>query len=310
MPVPLLNFPLHSIVDGIISYLQFVFSNDEIVPPSYRWDDDDRASKIRISAPFVIDNEKPMSGPFIVVERGSFIFQNRVIDNLKSATPNTMETKEKVDIMDGSLNVICGANVAAEASNIANFLAINFQADRHGIIGNIPFIRNFNIHDVGPEIPVFKDNEVKRWEVTLTIQVSIQFGWINLLRSPEPWNKVALYGTRDETETFSNTGILVQGVDTLTDVNKQFGVNTGDDPQLLAKELAEGYYYIQLPNSDYPDQLYPVAEIVDQNTLRLLTHDTDNNPIPYSAPESETDVEYELWWNCIHLRGEIPNNNS
>lgn len=309
--VPLINFPLQSIVDGLISYLQFIFSNTEVMPPTYRWNDNDRDSKIRISAPFVIDNEKPMSSPFVVVERGSFTFANAVIDNVKTATPNTMETVERVDYMDGSVNVICGAGVASEASNIANFLAINFQADRHGIIGNMPFIRNLNYHDVGPEIPVFKDNEVKRWEVTLTIRVSIQLGWVNLLRQPEPWNKIAFYGTRNETETFSNTGIVAEGLDTLTDANKNFGLIAGDDPQLLEKELSQGYYYIQFAGvGNFPNQLYPVTEIVDANTLRLLTHDTDNNPIPYSAPSSLTDVEYQLWWNCIHLRGELPNNNS
>jgi len=313
MPVPLLYFPLQAVVDGFISYLQFIFGNEDIVPPSYRWvaDDsgaaNDRESKIRISAPFVIDNEKPMSAPFIVVERGSFKFQDRTINNLKTATPNTFETVEKVDIMDGYVNIICGAGVASEASNLANFLAINFQADRHGIQGNIPFVRNMRYDNIGPEVPVVKDTEVRRWEVTLSIFVSIQIGWVNLLRSPEPWNKVNLYGVNEDSETFSDKGIVSQGSDILTDATKQFGTIAGSDPQLLEKELAEGYYYIQFTGNT---QLYPVAEIVDAQRLRLLTHDEDHNPVPYSAPESLTDVEYQLWWNCVHIRGEIPNNNS
>jgi len=307
MAVSLLNFPLQSIVDGLISYLQFIFQNDEVVPASYRWDVNDRTSKIRISAPFVIDNEKPMSAPFIVVERGSFKFQNLTIDNVKSATPNTFENVRKDDVMDGYVNVICGSGTASEASNIANFLAINFQADRHGIAGNMPFVRNLRYDTVGPEIPVVKDTEVRRWEVTLSLFVSMQIGWINIHRQPIEWNKVNLYGINTESETFSDKGIVSVGSDILTDPTKSFGYLEANDPQLLEKELAEGYYYIQFTGSS---QLYPVSEIVSNNELKLLSHDADHNPVPYSAPLSLTDVEYKLWWNCVHIRGEIPNNNS
>lgn len=307
MPVPLINFPLQSIVDGLISYLQFTFAKVDKVPPAYRWDPKDRASKIRISAPFVIDNEKPMSAPFIVVERGPFKFQNIAIDNLKSAQPNTFEGKRKDDIMDGSVNVICGASVASEASNLANFLAINFQADRHGIAGNMPFVRNLRYDTVGPEIPVVKDTEVRRWEVTLSLFVSMQIGWINILREPVQWNKVNLYGVNTGGEMHSDKGIVSEGNDILTDATQNFGILPTSDPQLLEKELAEGYYYIQFTGNS---QIYPIAEIVDDNNLRLLSHDTDHSPVPYSAPESLTDVEYQLWWNCVHIRGEIPNNNS
>jgi len=307
MPVPLLNFPLQSIVDGLLSYLHYIFGNPEIVPPSYRWDKNDRASKIRISAPFVIDNEKPMSAPFIVVERGSFTFQNVAIDNLKNATPNTFENIRKDDVMNGYVNIICGAVVASEATNLANFLAINMQADRHGIAGNMPFVRNLRYNDIGPEIPVVKDTEVRRWEVTLSLFVSMQIGWMHVLREPEPWNKINLYGVNEGGEALSNKGVVSEGSDILTDATQNFGFDATDSPQLLEKELSEGYYYIQFIGNT---QLYPVAEIVNANALRLLTHDADHNPVPYSAPESSADVEYQLWWNCVHIRGEIPNNNS
>jgi len=307
MPVPFLNFPLKAIVDGIISYTKFLFTNDEITPPSYRYSENDRESKLRIQGPFVIDNEKPMSVPFIVVERGTFAFNNSTIDNLKNATPNTFETKEKVDWMDGYINVIVGSRAAGEASNIANFLAINYQADRHGIIDQLKFLRNFNYVDVGPEIPVFKDAEVKRWEVTIRIMVSMQVGWATTIREPEPWNKVSIYAVNSNWGRTSNSGIVAEGLDTLTDSTANFGYLETNDPRLIEKELQEGYYYIKFVDDD---QLYPIADIVDPNTLQLLTHDEDGNPIPYSAPASAVDLGYQLYWNCVHIRGDIPNNNT
>lgn len=301
------NFPLKAIVDGVISYTKFLFLNEEITPPSYRYSEDDRVSRLRIQGPFVIDNEKPMSVPFIVVERGTFAFANSMIDNLKSATPNTFEMKQKVDIMNGYIDVIVGSRSAGEASNIANFLAINYQADRHGIISKLKFVRNFNYVDVGPEVPVFKDAEVKRWEVTLRIMVSMQIGWATTLREPEPWNKVSIYAVNSDWGSTSNTGIIAQGLDTLIDANANFGLLETSDPRLIEKELQEGYYYIKFAEGE---QFYPVADIVDPNTLKLLTHDTNGNPVPYSAPASAVDLEYELYWNCVHIRGDVPNNNT
>ncbi|RLG45547.1 MAG: hypothetical protein DRN81_01125 [Thermoproteota archaeon] len=307
MPVSFTNFPLKAIVDGVLSYTKYLFTNEEITPPSYRYSENDRESRLRIQGPFVIDNEKPMSVPFIVVERGSFSFSNSTIDNLKEATANTFENKQKVDWMDGYVNVIVGSKAAGEASNIANFLAICYQADRHGIASQLKFVRNFNYVDVGPEIPVFKDAEVKRWEVTLRIQVSMQMGWATTIREPEPWNKVSIYAVNSDWGSSSNTGIVAEGLDTLTDANANFGFLDTSDPRLIEKELQEGYYYINFVGNP---QHYPIAEIVDPNTIKLLTHDEDGNQIPYSAPESAVDLEYELYWNCVHIRGDIPNNNT
>ena len=310
MPASMLNFPIANIVDALLSYTQHLFSNIELTPAEYRWSSDDRASRIRICAPFVIDNEKPMSAPFIVIERGGFEFEDRMIDNLKSANANTFLDPNYVTICNGMVNVTVGSGVASEASSIANFLALMYQADRHGIIKVVDFLRNLKHTSVGPEIPVIKDTEVRRWEVTITLFVSLQMGWISTLKEIGPvWNKFAMYGIKNvDTTPLSVSGIISEGSDLLTDSTKNFGLLTTDDPQLLEQELAKGWYYIKFNNigNDVPEQIYPVVEIVDERTLRLLTHDVDNNSIPWSAPASLTDVEYELYWNNIHLYVEVP----
>jgi len=305
MPAPLINFPASSVVDCILSYLQFEFGNPEITPAEYRWNVDNRMSKIRISAPFVIDNEKPMSAPFIVVERGPLSFANRTLDNVKSGGPNTLENIEKVDWLDGTINVICGAGVAGEASSMANFLAIMIQADRHGIIKNSHFIRNLNYLDMSPEIPVVKDTEVRRWEVTLRLKVSLQIGWLNAIMEPVLWTAAAIYETGSPPVTFSNHGIISEGLSTLFDNTKDFGPYITNNPQLLQQEFTRGLYYIRFRDNAY-QQLYTIVEIVDNHTLRLQTHDANNDPVPWVAAESATDVEYDLLWNTLHVHMELP----
>lgn len=309
MPVILKNFPVSAIVDVLISYLQFAFSNTEITPAEYRWNVDDRASKIRISGPFVIENEKPMSGPFVVVERGSFVFENRTLDNLKSGSANAFQSKEYVDFANGTINIICGSLVAPEASSIANFLAILFQANRHGIIKNSHFIRNLNYIGIGPEIPVVKDSEVRRWEVTLSLRVSLQMGWMQVAREPTVWQKAAVYSTRDTAEKFSDTGEITQGSDLLVDSSQNFGFLESNDPQLIQTEFDKGWYYIRFKDN-VNDQLYTIVEVVDNNTLRLETHDTNNDPTAWSATETATGVEYDLLWNHLNIHMELPSSGS
>jgi len=297
------NFPLSVVVDGIISYLHFVFGNPDMIPPEYRWDKNDRVSKIRICAPFVIDNEKPMSAPFIVVERGGFGFANRIIDNLRTSNSPTNDTVERVDWMDGNINITCGSGVASEASCLANIVALLIQADRKGICNTLKFVRNLKYAGIGPEIPVVKYAEVHRWEVTVQFFVSLQFGWIHKQMELTPWNKTDIINVHKE--MFSNHGQTIKDSDLLIDPSKNFGVTSENDPQLLPAELSKKYYYIRFENNTYK-QIYPIAEIVDQHTLRLVTHDENDTEIPWKAPETASNLKYNLLWNRVHIYTKIP----
>ena len=184
-----------------------------------------------------------------------------------------------------------------------------FQADRHGIIKNSTFIRNLNYIGIGPEIPVVKDTEVRRWEVTLTLTASIQMGWLHTLREPVLWESVAVYNTKRPAESYSEEGVVTQGSDTLVDASKSFGFLESNDPQLIESEFDKGWYYIRFKDNEY-DQLYTIVEIVDENTLRLQTHDEDNNPVAWSAEESASGVEYDLLWNHLNIHMELPTSGS
>lgn len=302
MATTLLNFPLAMIVDGILSYLHHLFSTPDLTPSDYRWNSDDRKSKIRICAPFVVDNAKPMSAPFIVVERGAFTYDDRIIDNLKSADPNVQTNPNKVSICDGLINIICGSKEASEASSLANYIALMIQADRHGIINTLTFLRNLKHVDISPEIPVIKDTEVRRWEVTVRIFASIQMGWVESYSELISWKEFSIYETNniDKNNPFSSNGEVQTGLDLLVDNTKNFGLTILNNPQLLEKELSKGWYYIRFSDNTF-NQLYTISEIVDNHTLKLTTHDATGATVPWVSAETKTKVNYDLLWNTIHL---------
>ena len=302
----LTNFPIASIVDGILSYLQHLFSSIELTPADYRWDPDDRKSNIRIGAPFVVDNEKPMSAPFIVVERGNYQFDDRIIDNFSSADANVQSNPNYTSICDGYINIICGSRVASEASSLANFISMAIQADRHGIIETLKFLRNLKQVDISPEIPVVKDTEVKRWEVTARFFTSLQMGWIRGEQEIVLWKKAAIYvdDKIDKNNQFSSNGEINTGSDTLIDQTKDFGPYITNNPQLLEKELEKGWYYIRFKDNSY-NQLYNISEIIDNHTLRLTTHDISGNVVPWISTETKINTSYDLLWNDLHLYTEI-----
>ena len=90
MATDMLNFPIALVVDGILSFIQNRFSKPEIVPATYRWNPDEKCSKIRISGTYAIDNQKPGSIPSITVRRSGFQFASRTIDNLAGADANVL----------------------------------------------------------------------------------------------------------------------------------------------------------------------------------------------------------------------------
>ena len=301
------NFPLSVVADGLLSFLQWAFHNPDMIPPEYRWDSDDRVSKIRICAPFVIDNEKPMSAPFVVVERGAFSFANRIIDNLRSKDDPDATNTEYVDWMDGGVNITIGSGVASEASCLANIIALLIQSNRHHISAKLRFVRSLSYVGIGPEIPVVKYAEVHRWEVTLQLSASLQFGWIMTQKDLTKWNKADIINQQEE--MFSDQGAMTQGSDLFVDPTKDFGVLPTNDPQLLPAELAKKYYYIRLSDNENA-QLYPVSEIVDSHTLRLVTHNASDAEVPWTAPSTASNVEYDLLWNHVHIHVKIPGANT
>jgi len=306
MSVLFKNFPVTAVVDCLLSYTQFLFSKEGLTPGAYRWNEKERDQRIRISGPFSIDNEKPLSAPFIVIERGSFQFQNLAIDNLKGADANSFDNPQYKDTADGVVSIIVGSGTASEASNIANFMAVMIQADRHQIMGNSKFIRNLNYVDISPEMPVMKGVEVHRWEVIVRLSVSIQFGWLKSEMEPILWKSASIRSIDGLTKVFSNKGIISEGYSTLTDGTQNFGFLDSNDPQFITKDFDRGWYYVRFRENENK-QLYTITEVKDKNTIKLQTHDENDNPVDWVADKTSIDVEYDLYWNSLHIHMKLPN---
>lgn len=311
MATALINFPLALVSDGLISYLQFVFSSDEHTPSSYRWNSNDRSSRIKISGPFVVESETPNSSPYITVERGGFGVNKKAIDDTKGADANTFDNEHGVMITDGTMIITVGSSVASEASSIANYIMVQLQSDRHGIMDKLGFVRNFNVSEVSPEEPVVKESEIKRWKVAITIQTSIQMGWIKREKE-DKWEKFSVKAKLVEDHYDSDSGIILSGEDTITDSNANFGYPADSSPSFIESEFDKGWYYLQFDGEDY---VYNVVEIVDSNTLRLakdaIEVDIDGKKSlnkdgePFSPKDSESCKKYRLFWNAVHLHVEI-----
>lgn len=288
MATSLENFPLALVTDGFLSYLKHIFGSSDHTPSDYRWDKDDRASRITIVSPFVIDNEKPNSVSYITVERGGYGVDNRVLDNLKSSSENVFDITDNVMLTNGTVNLTIGTGVASEASSIANYLMIQLQSDRSSIMEKLGFLRRMQVVSVGPEIPQFKDSKVSRWTVTLTIETSIQMGWIKSTPG-DTWESFEVRAINRDGEYKSTTGSLAEGSSSIIDAGANFGYDINSEPSFIKSEVEKGWYTIKLPGSSVSYVLEGVVSPTELIVKDLL-------------PESDSSgVEYSVYWNDVHL---------
>ena len=306
MSVEMKNFPLVDVVDGILSYLQYVFGNPDVTPSDYRWNADETISKIRISGPFTIDNAKPMLAPYIVVERTGFNFENRVIDDLKNADNNSFENANYVSIINGNLLITCGSSVSSEATSLASMVSLLMHSDRKIITSTLGFLRSLKPENIGPETPAVKYADVRRYEVLVQYFCSIQQNWEKVETTILPWNKATIQ-TESE-QSFSKNGSVTLGSNLLVDTSKNFGFTLTSNPQFLPQEFSRGWYYIRFKNNPFK-QLYKIVEVVDSHTVRLETNYAHDADAPWISSSTSNNVDYDLLWNNVHLRFNIANSN-
>jgi hypothetical protein len=302
MPSDLLNLPFGLVVDGFLSFIQSRFSNPEITPPAYRWNPDETQSRIRISSTYVIDNAKSGSIPSITVRRSGLQFASRVMDNLASADANVLTNAQYEDWADGTIDILCEAGSASEASSLANFLAIEIQANRKGIKYTLPFMRYISWADVGPETPVEQNVEVRRWQVFLRIKISVYLGWIKKEIDLDPFNKISITNISSENTWNSDSGTITPGQPYIVDNTADFGILKTNNPQLLSAELNKKWYYVLIGEDT---RLYTIEEIINNHQIRLSDRDLNNSVIPFNPPEGLT-THYRIVWNTIHLKVELP----
>ena len=300
-----LNFPLIAISDGIISYLQYVFGSADISPSEYRWNADDRQTRIFIGAPYTITRDKVSDYPSITVARGAFRFQNQFINNFESADANSFENPQYRDLIEGPLSIICEAGAGPEATGLAQFVAVLLQSNRHAVTGALGYVHKYTWVGISGEEPVKEEAEITRWQCVLTINMIVYQPWFKRESEPQPWNKMNIYTVKTPPEWESDYGQLSIGSPYIVDNSADFGFNTTDNPQLLQSEYEKGWYYVTFSESS--PKKYKVVELVNKNTLKL-TYVDENGDEQVLSPTANSQVAYKLHWNSIHIDIELPKN--
>ena len=311
MPAPQRGYPIANVVSFLLGYLQeLIFSNPNMVNANWAYDrNNERGSRIRISGPFVIDNQKPYSQPFIVIERGEFSFKNRTINDTKRADANTTENEERVLIPDGVVLITCGSAAAAEASSLANFIAIVINAGRESIYKGSRFIRFIRCITIGPEVPVSKGHKIQRYEVTVAFQVGLQFGFTYSPQDPQKFNKFSLSAVKKPYEYISLTGSVTLGSPIFSDFKTRFG----EDILFYPQELANNWYKVFIKSKP---ELELVIDSINYepaepwgNSLNIKIRQEDGTYLPWDPDFSLNDISYSIWWNNIHLFFNYPGND-
>lgn len=312
MAAPQMGYPIGNVTNFILGYLKnIIFNNPDMVNANWEYiPGNDRASKIRISGPFVIDDQKPYSQPFIVVERGEFSFKNRVVNDIKKADPNTTENEERVLIPDGVVMITCGSASSLEASSLANFVLIALNAGREkSVYAGSKFIRFLRCVTVGPEVPVSKGNKIHRYEVTVAFQVGLQFGIATLPDDPQKFNKFSLSAVKKPYEYNGSHGEIVNGSPIFTDNKTKFG----EDVLFYQQELDDNWYKVFVRSRPELELVIDSINYEPAQTwgysLNIKIRQEDGTYLPWNPDFDMSDVEYSIWWNNVHLFFNYPGND-
>ena len=143
-----------------------------MTPGEYRWNSDERATKIFIGGPFSYSRQNVGSLPTVTVARGPFTYENRTINNYKGAEDITFNNEEKVDILTGPITIICEAGAGDEATSLAQYIMTEIQANRHNIKKHMKFLHRIVWVGITPEQPTKEEAEISRWQCSVTSTIS------------------------------------------------------------------------------------------------------------------------------------------
>jgi hypothetical protein len=299
-PLLLQNCPLVSVVDGFISFLQYLFKTPTITPGDFRWSDDQLVSKIFITGPFVIDRARVEGLPTITVSRSPFQFQNQVNDNFASSDPITEENPKHIDLMRGSISVICESGSGPEATSLATFVALMLQANRHQLSARMKsFVHTYRWTGITNETPVQIRDGVTRWQCSVGFDVALKMGWVVTESGLDKFNKAAIYAGDVQ---FSSSCQVTAASDQIVDMAANFGTIAGSNPLFLTSELDKKWYFICFAGSN---KKYTIDSIINNHTLKLTEVDSNGDTVPFNPATSQF-TSYELNWNIIHLYVELP----
>lgn len=300
----LANLPSTDIVRVLIDFTQWLFSKSQFFPDGYKWDPDEKRSLIRISKPFSIDDEKPLSRPYIIISRSATQLHNRVFDNLAKADPNDFSNPERVDLMSMNVIITAGAGTADEAANLSAFVLHAIHANRHLIKSKIPYIHELKQVAINPEQP--RQNQtsstVHVWEATSVLSTVLKIGWFEKESDDAIiWDSMEIVNQGDILKE-SPTGQVFKNSNILKDEESSFGFDEEVNDVVFTEEgIEKGYYFISIDG-----QPYLVKEVVNENMIRLVVSNAKGQPVDFVFEEEKKEVKYKVHWNKPYVRMVVP----
>lgn len=294
------NLPAGNLTSLLIDYNQRVFGDDDQTPDIYRWSSNGRETRINIGGPYVIDEAKPFNIPAIRIKRGDFKINTRMNDNFIEAKDTFSEISTKGYIYEGPVTIIVSARTPIEATNIAQYVSMRMQNDRHRIIHTGKFLRNLHINGISDEQPKEAQGKVHRYEVMIYAWASIMSLITEKPIDVPPFNILSMHG---EGEYFEGVVNGASGDNYVVDTEHTFGTDNTFDFYFDPTELSNNKYYIR-----FGGYVYQVTGIRDANSLFISGRDEDDNVIAgWTLSEDVTNAEYELFWNVNNIHWIIKN---
>lgn len=276
----------------IIDFLQFVFKN--VVPDQFRWDPDEKRTKIVIGAHEVFGLENAGAILKIAVVRSGFSMEHRTINQARPA-PNTYGQKSFADLMDGTISVVVEAGTSEEATGLATFCGLVINANRAVIIKEAKVFHGLKLRTVSEERTVDMQSKPTRIQCAAILDAPLNVSWMTDKKTGYIFGEMNMQHMDTEIVFLSHCSITA-GSKILLDSNANFGYFNTNRPQFTEKDLLEGWYTVRFKVSG---EEYKIKSVVALDRLELVSE----------MKKTETDLEYDIIYNSMYFEVISQNKN-
>jgi len=276
----------------IIDFLQFIFKN--ITPDQFRWDPDERRTKVVIGAHEVFGLENAGSVLKIAVVRSGFAMQHRTINQARPA-PNTYGQKSFADLMDGTISVVVEAGTSEEATGLATFCGLVINANRGTIIKEAEVFHGLKLRTISEERTVEFQSKPARIQCAAILEAPLNVSWMTDKKSGYIFGEMHIQHM-DPDPIFISHCSITAGSKNLLDSNADFGYFNTNRPQFTEKELLEGWYTVRFKASG---EEYKIKSVIAPDRLELVSE----------MKKTETGIEYDIIYNSMYFETISQNKN-
>jgi hypothetical protein len=224
----------------IIDFLRYVFLR--IAPDQFRWDPDEKKTKIVIGAHEVFGLENAGAILKVAVVRSPYSMEHRTINQARP-TANTFGQKAFSDLMDGTISVVVEAGTSEECTGLATFCGLVINANRHIIIKEAKIFHGLKLRNITEERTVDMQAKPVRIQCAAVLEAPMNISWITDKKPGFLFGEM-LMAHMDE-PVFKSHCSVTQASKILLDSNARFGYFNTDRPQFNEKDLLAGWYTVR-----------------------------------------------------------------